>query len=171
MKIHPYDKLTLDNGASFLLTPCPGTKDIELKTSINQLQTAGTQAIITLMYSEEISTLGAQSLPELSKELGLKWFQLPILDDNAPNHDFEKAFKNNLSEILNILNNQGVITVHCKGGSGRTGLVIGLLMIQLGYKKEKIIEKIQNLRPNSLKHPKQITYFNNFKKLTEIEFQ
>lgn len=165
MPKHPYDKLTLNNGASFILTPCPGTKDVELETSISQLQDLGTQAIITLMYDKEISKLGVQSLSTSCKKLAIKWFQLPILDDNAPNNDFEEAFKINLNEIINILDNKGTIAVHCKGGSGRTGLVIGLLMLQLGYDRQEVINKIQQLRPKSLKHPEQLSYFNNFIKL------
>lgn len=159
---HPYDKLTLNNGASFIFTPCPGTKEVDLTSSVSQLKDAGAQAVITLMYDQEIEKLGAQSLPQSCHDLALKWFQLPILDDDAPNADFAKAFQEHIGEILNILNNQGTIAVHCKGGSGRTGLVIGLLMIQLGLDKQDIINKVQSIRAKSLKHPVQLDFFNNF---------
>jgi protein-tyrosine phosphatase len=62
-----------------------------------------------------------------------------------------------------MLNNQESIAVHCKGGSGRTGLVIGLLMLKLGYVKEDIIKQVQQVRNKSLKHPIQFSYFKNFK--------
>ena len=52
--------------------------------------------------------------------------------------------------------------MHCKGGSGRTGLVIALLMIQLGFDKQEIIIKVQSIRAKSLKHPVQIDFFNSF---------
>lgn len=165
MQTHPYDKLTLDNGASFIFTPCPGTKDVELNTSVSQLKDAGAEAIITLMYDEEMAKLGAESLPESCKALDVKWFHLPILDDEAPNEVFETAFSNHLNEILNILNNQGTVAVHCKGGSGRTGLVIGLLMFQLEYEKAHIFNQVQTIRPKSLKNLMQLSYFNNFQKV------
>ena len=165
MQTHPYDGLTLNNGATFIFTPCPGTKDVELKTSISQLKEAGTEAIVTIMYDTEMSKLGAKSLPTSCNELEVKWFQLPISDNDAPNNDFENAFNNNLNEILNILNNQGTVAVHCKGGSGRTGLVIGLLMIELGYEIADVINQVQKIRPKALKHPVQLSYFNNFKKI------
>jgi protein-tyrosine phosphatase len=163
MKKHPFDKLQLKNGGTFILTPCPGTKDVELKLTISQLKEAGAKAIISVMFDEEMSKLNASLLPTYCNELNVKWFQLPILDDDAPRDDFEKAFNTNLEQILNMLNNQESIAVHCKGGSGRTGLVIGLLMLKLGYVKEDIIKQVQQVRNKSLKHPIQFSYFNNFK--------
>jgi protein-tyrosine phosphatase len=163
MQTHPFDKLTLNSGATFIFTPCPGTKGVEVNTSVNQLKNAGAQAILTLMYDKEIEKLGASSLQSACDEIGINWFQLPILDDAAPNNVFEAAFNNHLSEILNILNNQGTIAVHCKGGSGRTGLVIGLLMLELGINKHDVINQVQSIRPKALTNPTQLSYFNNFK--------
>lgn len=163
MQTHPYDKLTLDNGASFIFTPCPGTKDVKLETSISQLKSAGAQVILTLMYDSEMEKLGAELLPSVCDDMGVKWFQLPILDDDAPNNDFEEAFHNHQDEIINTLSNQGTVAVHCKGGSGRTGLVIGLLMTKLGYEKTDVINQVQKIRPKALNNPIQLSYFNNFK--------
>lgn len=165
MQTHPYDKLTLTDGASFIFTPCPGTKEVDLVTSVSQLKDAGAQAIITLMYDAEMKKNGADSLPEVCEKHGVKWFQLPILDDDAPNEDFATAFEAHYEDIMDILRSQGTIAVHCKGGSGRTGLVIGLLMHELGYDKVDIIGQVQKLRPKALSHPVQLSFFNEFKKV------
>lgn len=165
MQTHPYDKLTLDNGASFIFTPCPGTKDADLTTSVEQLKGAGAQAILTLMYDVEMNKNKAETLPEVCNEQSIKWFQLPILDDDAPNEDFAAAFKSHIGDILSLLRNQGTIAVHCKGGSGRTGLVIGILMYELGYAKSDIINQVQKVRPKSLSNPVQLSFFNEFQKV------
>jgi protein-tyrosine phosphatase len=52
--------------------------------------------------------------------------------------------------------------VHCKGGSGRTGLVIGLILVSLGWPKDKVINAVQALRPKALVHPVQREYFDAF---------
>ena len=165
MHTHPYDILTLDNGASFIFTPCPGTKDVDLTTSVTQLKDAGAQAIVTLMYDAEMNKNEAEDLPQVCDAQGIKWFQLPILDDDAPNEDFAAAFKSNLDDMLSILRNQGTIAVHCKGGSGRTGLVIGLLMFELGYDKADIIKQVQKVRPKALSNPVQLSFFNEYQKV------
>ncbi|EKF9830578.1 dual specificity protein phosphatase family protein [Vibrio cholerae] len=165
MQTHPYDKLVLDNGASFIFTPCPGTKGVNLTTSVMQLKDAGAQVIVTLMYDVELKKNEAEELPQVCDAQGVKWFQLPILDDDAPNDDFAAAFKSHLDDMLAILRNQGTIAVHCKGGSGRTGLVIALLMYELGYDKTDIINQVQKLRPKALSHPVQLSFFNEFQKV------
>lgn len=160
MPKHPYDILTLENGAQLIFTPCPGTKEATLAASIETLKQAGTEMLLTLMFDEERDKNNAQSLPEICAEQGIKWLQLPILDDAAPDKVFEEQWSQHKEAILQVLNNKGTIAVHCKGGSGRTGLVIGLIILSFGWPAEKVIKEVQLIRPNALKHPVQLEYFN-----------
>ncbi|MCF2859222.1 tyrosine-protein phosphatase [Pseudoalteromonas sp. SMS1] len=162
MQIHPFDTLTLENGTQFIFTPCPGTKTVSLDAAIGHLKEGGAQALVTLMYDAEIQKLNAEALPEACRKHEMKWFQLPLPDDAAPNDDFVAAYNANKDALLSILENKGTIAVHCKGGSGRTGLVIGLLMKQLGYDNSHIIEQVQKIRPKALKHPVQRAFFDEF---------
>lgn len=162
MSNHPFDTLELASGSKFIFTPCPGTKDASLADSVTQLKQAGAEAIITLMYEPEINELGASALPELCAEQGLKWINLPISDDAAPNGDFIASWQQNLAGILSILQRAGTVAVHCKGGSGRTGLVIGLLMTQLGLSKQEAKQKVQSVRPKALVNAQQLAFFEAF---------
>lgn len=164
MQSHPFDILQLETGA-FTFTPCPGTKGVGLSQSVADLKAAGAKAIITLMYDEELVKNGAQQLVIECEQAGLSWFQLPILDDDAPNEAFSLAFNKHLNEILAIIKSGGSVAVHCKGGSGRTGLVIGLLMHELGYAKNDIVNQVQAIRPKSLHNPVQRSFFDNFQKV------
>lgn len=164
MQSHPFDILQLETGA-FIFTPCPGTKGVGLSQSVADLKAAGAKAIITLMYDEELVKNGAQQLAIECEQAGLSWFQLPILDDDAPNEAFSLAFNKHLNEILAIIKSGGSVAVHCKGGSGRTGLVIGLLMHELGYAKNDIVNQVQAIRPKSLHNSVQRSYFDNFQKV------
>ena len=65
-------------------------------------------------------------------------------------------------QIIELLNNRSAIAVHCKGGSGRTGLVIGLILVSLGWSKDKVINAVQTLRPKALTRPVQREYFDAF---------
>ncbi|MBU2926505.1 tyrosine-protein phosphatase [Colwellia sp. 4_MG-2023] len=159
---HPFDTLPLDNGAQLIFTPCPGTKEADLVASIATLKNAGTNLLITLMFDEEMERNAVLSLPEECNKQGIQWLQLPILDDAEPNQAFETQWQVHKANIIKIINNKGVIAVHCKGGSGRTGLVIGLILLALGWSHEKIISEVQKLRPTSLKNLKQLNYFNSY---------
>jgi protein-tyrosine phosphatase len=159
---HPFDILPLENGSQLIFTPCPGTKGASLVESISTLKTAGTDMLITLMFDDEMEANNASTLPLECKKMEIDWIQLPILDDAAPNQNFESQWNVHKAKILALLNNQGTIAVHCKGGSGRTGLVIGLILLALGWPGEKVMEEVQKLRPNALKNPVQLEYFNSY---------
>lgn len=162
MNNHPHDILTVETGASFIFTPCPGTKDASLEESLSQLKQAGAQAIITLMYQSEIEKHQATELPNICQQYGVKWFQLPISDDAAPNEDFVASWQSHKSEIVAMLKDQGTIALHCKGGSGRTGLVIGLLMNELGLSKQQAKALVQSVRPKALVNVSQLSFYERF---------
>ncbi|MCI2283698.1 tyrosine-protein phosphatase [Colwellia sp. MSW7] len=162
MQTHPFDILSLENGAQLIFTPCPGTKDSTLAESISTLKQAETQMLLTLMFDEEMEKNNALSLPIECEKQGIEWVQLPILDDAAPSQAFESQWNAQKANILDVINNKGIIAVHCKGGSGRTGLVIGLILLAFGWSGEKVIEAVQEIRPKALKHPVQLDYFNTY---------
>ena len=160
MQSHPFDTLTLDDGARLIFTPCPGTKNANLTESVATLKQAGTDMLLTLMFDEEMADNNASDLAKACAEQDIQWLQLPILDDAAPNGEFESQWQLHKATILAALAQQGTIAVHCRGGSGRTGLVIGLILLAYGWPAEKVIQQVQQIRPNALKHPVQLNYFN-----------
>ncbi|MDN3380795.1 MULTISPECIES: dual specificity protein phosphatase family protein [unclassified Pseudoalteromonas] len=161
MQRHPYDTLILDNGAKLIFTPCPGSKEASLEESVITLQQAGTNIILTLMHDEELAKNNADQLPILCKLHNITWLQLPILDDAAPAQEFATQWQEHKSTIANAVKNQATIAVHCKGGSGRTGLVIALILLAHGMPTDEIIKQVQNIRPNALKNTHQLNYFNS----------
>lgn len=159
---HPYDILTLDNGAKLIFTPCPGTKAANLVESISTLKQAGASMLITLMFDEEMERNNVSSLSFECAKQGIEWVQLPIIDDEAPNEIYEPLWSTQKPNILSVINNKGMIAVHCKGGTGRTGLVIGLILLSLGWPCERVIETVQTIRPKALKNDVQLDYLITF---------
>jgi len=162
MQTHPYDVLALKNGAKLIFTPCPGTKTQGLKESLGTLKQAGTDMLLTLMFDEEMKRNNVFCLPTECEKQGITWLQLPILDDAAPDQAFEQQWQLSKNHILDVINNKGTIAVHCKGGSGRTGLVIGLILLAFGWSAEKVITEVQKIRPKALINPTQLNYFNSY---------
>lgn len=161
MQLHPYDTLTLDNGAKLIFTPCPGSKEASLEESVLTLKQAGTSMLLTLMYDHEIAENNIEQLPTICAEHNIAWLQLPILDDEAPAQEFEAQWALHKDAIINAINNQQTIVVHCKGGTGRTGLVIALILLAYGWPSASIIEQVQLIRPKALINTHQLNYFNS----------
>lgn len=160
MNKHPFETIVLDNGAKLIFTPCPGSKLVGLEQSIEQLKENGTSMLITLMFDEEMASNDVISLPELCHQHEIIWLQLPIIDDEAPSKSFESQWERYKPIILNELNNKGVVAIHCKGGTGRTGTVIALLLLTLGWSVDKIVKEVQSVKPKALRIKKQLDYLN-----------
>ena len=139
-----------------------GMKNIEL-TEMADLKAAGAVAVMTLMPTYELEQNDVAHIGVICEELGLEWYQLPIEDDCAPEQAFEAAFTDYKASILALLQAGKKVAIHCKGGSGRTGLMAAILMTQLGYSKTEAQALVQQLRPKTLCHPVHQSYFATFK--------
>ncbi|MDW2204848.1 phosphatase, partial [Vibrio sp. 1636] len=115
---HPTWQLDLDSGA-LVLTPCPGTKGVDLQTSLQQLKEQGVQAVVTALDNAELASKDVADLGEVTQQLGMKWFQIEIEDDCAPSEDFAMKWQQASPELHAILAQDGKVAMHCMGGSGR----------------------------------------------------
>ena len=156
---HPYTRLPEPNhNGAMLLTPCPGTRNVSALESLQQLQHAGAVAVVTMMPMEELHKNNQASLPELCSNRGLRWFHLPIEDDHAPEEDFEAAWDIHKGHLIGHLKAGDTIALHCKGGTGRTGLVAALILQELGCSTAEATQAVQTVKPKSLQIPSQVSY-------------
>ena len=151
MPAHPSDLLPLAAPAGgLILTPCPGTRDSDTETALKQLKAAGASAVITLMPDAEMASNAVSDLPTLCAQNGLQWFHLPIADEHAPAEDFAAAWQTQRQAVHRLLDAGKRIAVHCKGGSGRTGLMAAQILVERGYAKEDALAAVKALRPKAL---------------------
>ena len=158
--MHPFDILNLDNGARLIFTPCPGTKEASLQAALKTMQAAGADAVVTMMPDAELSEFKADSLPAECAALGLAWFQLPVEDDCAPEAPFAAAFANHKTALLARLASGQTLAIHCRGGSGRTGLMAAVLLLEAGYAPTQVKSLVQGLRPKALTLTPHVDYLN-----------
>lgn len=151
MNSHPSDLLALNQeGAGLILTPCPGTKGVEAAVALEQLQASGADALITLMPDAELASNAVSDLAELCAQRGLQWFHLPIEDERAPDDDFATAWQAQRQAVHRLLDTGKRVAIHCKGGSGRTGLMAAQILVERGCSKEAAVATVKALRPNAL---------------------
>ena len=166
MNLHPTFPLSFDQGsAQLILMPCPGTKDTSLSSSLKQLKDSGVAAIITLMTPEELESLSLDKIAGVIRSLGMQWFHLAIEDDSVPEATFIQSWKTIKGQVHDLLDNGENIAIHCKGGSGRTGLVSGQILIERNEKLPLVIEKIQKLRPNAFRLDKHLDYIKSVEEI------
>ncbi|WP_432464569.1 MULTISPECIES: phosphatase domain-containing putative toxin [unclassified Agarivorans] len=164
MSSHPIYAVDLSDHAQLLLTPCPGTQGVDLSTSLQQLCYKNSPALLTMMTKQELADMQVSDLPKHAVTYDMQWFHLPIEDDTVPDQAWEEHFQSVLPRFLQLINNGMSLSLHCKGGSGRTGLVAARIMLALGFELEDCIAKIKAVRPNAFSVPAQLEYIQQFAK-------
>jgi protein-tyrosine phosphatase len=155
---HPYDTLRLASGAALIFTPCPGTKNTSVEEAVSTLKAAGANALITLMPADELEKFEASALPRLCADQGITWFHLPVEDDHAPDERFAEAFGKQKASLMSLLEQRDTVAIHCRGGSGRTGFMAAILMLETGHDWDDVVCDVQGLRPGALKMPVHLDY-------------
>ena len=156
--MHPFDILELNNGAKFIFTPCPGTKDTNISSAFDTLTEAGAETVITMLSNDELKALSVPAFSSEATQKCFNWFQLPIEDDCEPEHPYEEAWETAKDELLALVKNKSTIAIHCRGGSGRTGLMAAILLLESGENWNEVKSLIQSVRPKALTHPAHISY-------------
>ncbi|MDV7210230.1 cyclin-dependent kinase inhibitor 3 family protein [Azotobacter beijerinckii] len=160
---HPYDILGVPGCSGRLIfTPCPGTKDTSLASALETLKAAGAEALITLMPAGELEQNQAAELPALCAERHLEWLHLPVADEQVPLDDFAGAWTQARKRIHALLDAGRSVAIHCKGGSGRTGLIAARILIDRGLPRAEAIAMVQALRPKAIQHPAHVAWIAQF---------
>lgn len=156
---HPTWLLPLNQqGSGLVLTPCPGTKDVELNQSLEQLKSQGVTVVVTALSDEELTEKSVEELGVQVQALGMKWFQLVIEDDCAPGASFQLKWEAVSSDIQTALDNNQKVAMHCMGGSGRTGLLAAHALLERDWALDDIVREVQALRPGAFTKPVQVEY-------------
>jgi len=116
----------------------PGDRDDAVATAkLNALLDCGVTHVINLMQSAECDHAGRQFIPyeerflQLATQRGLSvsWARRPVPDLSVPNIVQMAAI---LNEIDMVVGRGGCVYVHCWGGRGRTGSVLGCWLARHG---------------------------------------
>lgn len=156
---HPFDSFASPGlPGRLLFTPCPGTRDTTLDEALETLKAAGASGLITLMPMDELLQNGAGDIGQRCEAHGLRWFHLPVADEQSPAQDFDEAWLRDWPGIEEMLEQGAALAIHCKGGSGRTGLIAARILIARGMAADEASDAVQQLRPKAIRHPAHLAW-------------
>lgn len=160
-----------DNGMPFprsywvapgLMAGCyPGASDEEpAKVKLQGLLDVGIRHVINLMEPAETNwdgkpfALYEHQMTTLADAMGVAvaFNRMPIKDMSIPT---EAHMERILDLIDRCIENSQPVYIHCWGGRGRTGIVVGCYLARHGYASgQKVIDLIRDLRQEAEDHDK-----------------
>lgn len=129
-----------------LAGPYPGSRDRdEAIVDIGGLLDLGAQDFIDLTEEDEGLNPYSELLHELAEARGIETThaRFPIVDVNIPTRE---RMDDILAALRRSMDSDRVPYVHCWGGTGRTGTVIGCLLLEDGTPKSDVFTEIAHLR-------------------------
>ena len=102
-------------------------------------------ALVLLVEDEELERFGVSRMSDVAKSRGIDLLRHPIQDGFAPSD--RQAFRRLLDRVVARLLSGDSVVVACRGGLGRSGLLVACLVRDLGdYDAETAIELTQLTR-------------------------
>jgi hypothetical protein len=155
----PFDRTYWVNPGRLLAGAYPGSRDPEeAGLKLNGLLRCGILKVINLMEERERGHFGEPFVPykevltSAAKKLGLE-VSIPrwaIADAGIP---APWKMRNILDEIDVSVGRSRPVYVHCWGGRGRTGTVVGCYLVRHGLSGKEALERIKMLRRHEPKAP------------------
>ncbi|HOX38706.1 MAG TPA: protein phosphatase [Candidatus Brocadiia bacterium] len=152
MTERPYPKTWWVEEGSLLAGCYPGDMiRVEAERKLTALLDLGIRAVICLQEEDERGYDGGPFVPyepvlkELANKRGIEvdCRRFPIRDYGVPSIETMKTI---LDAIDGCMSRGMAVYVHCWGGHGRTGTVVGCWLVRHGMTGEQALEEIERLR-------------------------
>lgn len=151
------------------LTIAPGKQNLGLQFRWQRDLTADldrlrdyyqTDVVISLIEAPEFTQLQIPHLREEVQKRGMRSRWFPIPDFSTPTSS--ASLLPLVEKMLQAVEQGQTVVVHCKGGLGRSGLVVASGLTTLGYSAEASLAIVRQTRPGSVETQKQEAFVAQF---------
>ncbi|WP_420586019.1 protein-tyrosine phosphatase family protein [Ruegeria sp.] len=96
--------------------------------------------------ADEMQQLGAGRFGDDLRASGIAWTHLPVTDFGAPSEATDRAWKGVSAAAANALLRGGRVLAHCRGGCGRSGMIVLRLMVEHGEDADAALSRLRRVR-------------------------
>lgn len=118
----------------------------------------GVDLLVSLMEAHEYEALGVPDLLERAREHGMRVRHLPIADTNVPTPGQADDVAHLVQEIRGALQLGQRVVVHCRGGLGRTGTIVALVVASYGHAPGRAVALVRDAQPAAIENERQEAY-------------
>ena len=134
------------NGGILALCQMPGLNG-HYADDLDHLRDWKPALAITMTTEMELMQHGAATLGADFQAMGTRWVHLPVDDFGVPDARISQAWKAVSPQVMSALKGGGRVLVHCKGGCGRSGMIVLRLMVDAGEEPLEALRRLRAVRP------------------------
>ena len=132
-----------------------------LSEEINSLREQGVDVLVSLLTPEEVLYMDLEMEPDNCQSCGIEFISFPITDRETPRSETAtREFVRRLAELVKA--GKGV-AIHCYAGVGRSSLIAGCVLVNLGVDPQTVFDLIGKSRGCGVPDtPQQREWFYSF---------
>lgn len=135
----------------------------DLDTDLRDLrERPGTDVLVPLMRSREYDLLRIPGLIQRAERHGMVVRAFEIDDVSVPDPDFADGFRTLIATLVDDLRQGRGVTVHCRGGLGRSGLVAACMLVHDGEEPARAIARVREHRHGAIETRAQERYVHEY---------
>ena len=106
---------------------------------------------------------GPQDLRAALRESDIELLRFPIPDGGTPHSGHDAELRVLLGEVVDRLRAGRTVAVACRGGIGRTGTILGLLLIELGCTPAEAVQRVRVMKRECIDQGRQEAFVRAWK--------
>ncbi|WP_298561555.1 protein phosphatase [uncultured Aliiroseovarius sp.] len=143
--LFPIAQLPAGNG-TLGICPLPGRSG-DYREDLETLLEWSPDMVLTMTTTREMDSFGASDLGHDLTQAGVIWHHLPIQDFGAPTAKIITSWESISPTAHRILAQGGKVLAHCKGGCGRSGMMLLRILCETGEEPVAALERLRAARP------------------------
>ncbi|SDX49178.1 Dual specificity phosphatase, catalytic domain [Ruegeria halocynthiae] len=114
--------------------------------------------VISMTTEVEMIQDGARNFGADIQGRASRWVHLPIEDFGVPQTEALDVWTDVSATARQALSGGGRVLAHCRGGCGRSGMVVLRLMVECGERPEDALKRLRALRPCAVETDAQMSW-------------
>lgn len=115
-------------------------------------------AVVSLTETSEMTAQDCADLGPRLQKMGMEWHHLPIPDYGTPDRDIAQRWTDLAATLHGHLDQGRRVLVHCKGGLGRSGMIVLRLLIERGMEKDAALGSVRESRAGAVETDAQLDW-------------